>query len=85
MDYRSRNSLARNKLDEFKAFCVSKGWVEQSNKGEYEVLRMRHPDWKEPMIVHQRINVDSVHLTTWGNSADMLRRYFRSKREDTQP
>ncbi len=81
MDLRSRNSLARNKLEEFKAFCAANGWIQQPIKGDYEVLRMCHPDWKEPMIVHQRINVDSVHLTTWGNSADMLRRYFRNRKE----
>lgn len=80
-DYRSRNTLARSKLDEFKAFCQSKGWVDEKTKGPYEVLRMRHPDWKEPMIVHQRNNIESMHLTTWGNSADMLRRYFRNKGE----
>lgn len=87
-DFRSRSTLARNKLDDFRAFCESKGWLSEPVKGGflgYEVLRMRHPDWKEPMIIHQRNNTESVHLTTWGNSADMLRRYLRAKRNKEWP
>ena len=80
-DTRSRNTLARSKLEDFKTFCMSKGWVDVQLVGEYEIIRMRNPDWKEPMIVHQRVNTGSQHLTTWGNSADMLRRYLRIKRE----
>jgi hypothetical protein len=80
-DYRSRNTLARSKLPEFVAFCESKGWVHEPDGSPYVVLRMRHPDWREPMIVHQKNDTESMHVTTWGNSADMLRRWMRSRRE----
>ena len=85
VDYRSRNTLARSKLAEFEAFCASKGWATSNEGVEYEVLRMRHPDWREPLIVHQRSDQGSMHLTTWGNSADMLRRYLRSQRKEIKP
>jgi hypothetical protein len=84
-DLRSRNTLARSKIAEFEAFCANKGWVRVIAVGEYEVLRMRHPDWREPMIVHQKNDPDSMHVTTWGNSADMLRRWMRTRRATNMP
>lgn len=77
----SRNTLARSKLPELVAFCESKGWVHESDDSPYVVVRMRHPDWREPLIVHQRNDPQSMHVTTWGNSADMLRRYLRERRQ----
>lgn len=76
---RSRCHLHFKHLDEFRDFCVSQGWVNEGPKGDYEALRMRHPNHKDLLIVHQK-NSASQHFTTWGLSERMSRAFFRSQR-----
>lgn len=76
---RSRNTLARHKLDDFIAFCTARGWKREPTKGDYEILRMRHPARKDPLMVHQGLHDDSMHLTTWGESDRMVRIYLNEK------
>jgi len=79
----SHHRLHIKKLEEFATYCEQHGWERQQVKGDYEVLRMRHPDWKAPLIVHARHNSSSgtelIHLTTRGNSEAMVSRYVRDK------
>lgn len=81
---RSRNLLAVNHLQRFTEFCESLGWVKVETKGDYEVLRMRRDDEKDPLIVHGRLNIigmtSCAHYTTWGNSQRLCLAYLKSKK-----
>lgn len=49
----TRNILHRSKLDEFKTYLKSKGWVIQDTKGTYEALRAINPEVrKRPLIIY---------------------------------
>lgn len=49
----TRNILHRNKLESFKEYLVSKGWVIQDTKGMYEALRAINPEvQKKPLIIY---------------------------------
>ena len=49
----TRYLLHRNKLDEFKNYLKSKGWVIQDTKGMYEALRAVNPEvQKRPLIIY---------------------------------
>lgn len=76
---RSRCTLHKSKLAEFEAFCTGRGWLSEAPKGDYEVLRMRHPAMAQPLIVHTRLDAKE-HLTTWGESDRMLNAWLVSKR-----
>lgn len=77
--FRSRCTLHKSKLVEFRDFCERHGWYYELPKGDYEVLRMRHPDCKDPLIVHDRVR--GSHFTTWGESARMVNQYLDSRRQ----
>jgi hypothetical protein len=76
---RSRCTLHKSKLAEFQNFCEANGWQPEHHKGAYEVLRMRHADRRDPLIVHSRLEAKE-HYTTWGESSRMLARFIRSKK-----
>lgn len=78
-DTRSRCTLARSKLLDYLVFCERNGWLSLPCKGEYEVLRMKHYDFKLPLIVHQSGDTNSMHLTTQGHSDEMLKRFLIRK------
>lgn len=64
----SRSKLSVTKLTEFHSHCLARGWSTQPTKGEYEVLRMSHPDKVGVLLVHRRMD-DREHLTLSGHSA----------------
>jgi len=76
---RSRCELRKDALSGFIIFCQKAGWRTQECKGDYEVLRMRHPDIPEPLIVHKRLKTACgnipKYLTTWGQSQRMAIQY----------
>lgn len=74
----NRSTLHVNKLDEFKAFCESKGWVSEPLKGDYEVLRMRHKEQKYPLILFSRIGAQ--HLTVFGIGMKMTRTFLHERK-----
>ena len=48
-----RYLLHRSKLDDFKNYLKSKGWVVQDTKGMYEALRAVNPEvQKRPLIIY---------------------------------
>ena len=75
---RSRSGLHMNKVEEFKQYCLNKGWVEESLKGDYEVLRMKHEHFVGPLIVHVTMRAKE-HVTIWGHSLTMYQQYRRDK------
>ena len=56
-----RGRLHLNNVKQFAEFLSAKGWIEEAIKGEYEILRMRHPDEREPLILYARMR--SEHAT----------------------
>lgn len=49
----TRNILHRSKLDDFKNYLKTKGWIIQDTKGIYEVLRAVNPEVrKRPLIIY---------------------------------
>jgi hypothetical protein len=76
----SRWRLHKTKLQEFKAFCESIGWYPVPTKSDFEVLRMRNVDVRDPLIVHTRLNVKE-HLTTHGESEKLLDVFLGHKPE----
>lgn len=78
---RSRCTLSVTKLCLFRDFCKQKGWVQVNAKGYFEVLRMQHPNEREPLIVHTKLQTkagnEPVHYTTWGNSAKLVNQFLK--------
>lgn len=49
----TRYLLHRSKLDEFKNYLKSEGWIIQDTKGMYEALRAVNPEvQKRPLIIY---------------------------------
>lgn len=76
---RSRCTLHKTKLADFQRFCEGRGWMAETPKGAYEILRMRHVDRRDPLIVHDRDGAKE-HYTTWGESARELAKFMRRRR-----
>jgi hypothetical protein len=64
---------------DFAAHCRSRGWFAVPVVGAYEVLRMRHPDRPDPLIVHDRISA-AEHYTTWGESQTELDAWLEARK-----
>ena len=77
---RQRNLLHRTHLPLFTTFCAERGWKIEPPRGEYEVLRMRHPAYADVLLVHERGKTKNgdvrQHLTVWGVSETMAREFF---------
>jgi hypothetical protein len=73
---------ALHKLQEFTDWCVSQGWIIERPKGEFEVLRMRHPGQSHPLIINRRdkLGASRVHYITWGISEAMRQKWMRQRR-----
>ncbi len=71
----SRNRLHQNKLQAFTDFCKSEGWQSVPTKGDFEVLRMRHPDNKDPLLVYRQLKAKE-HLTTHGVADKMVDKFL---------
>jgi len=67
---RRRNLLHINKLEEFKMWLQEHGWKECPVKGAYEVLRMRHPNEKPPLLIYTRVGKE--HLTVYGKGIELV-------------
>jgi len=80
-----RHTLSVNKIDDFKKWLASDGWVLQETKGVYEVLRATKQGKKYPMIIYGRDKTDGntrlVHLTVLDRDMTILKQYLRDKKE----
>lgn len=88
-----RSRLHHTHLAAFIAFCEARGWESEPVKGPYERLRMRHPEKREPLLVHTRQDARE-HLSVWGHSLTLTtaflaqshaRRTQRTQRTRTTP
>lgn len=69
-----RATLHLSKVGEFAAWLERRGWVAVPTRGEYEVLRMRHPEQAKPLILYARDRTDHA---TFGY--DQASRFFLVK------
>lgn len=74
-----RNLLHITQRDAFAAFCAKRGWVEESCKGAYEVLRMEHPKQLHPLIVYKKLRA-TEHLTVYDASERLATLFFEQSR-----
>ena len=80
---RARDLLHKTKLDDFRAWLEDRGWYQVSCKGEWEVLRMRHPDSVGPLLVYDRLEARE-HYTTHGVAYHMACRWVRDRRRQRE-
>lgn len=79
----TRNRLHQNKLTAFTEYLVQNNWTQVPLKSEYEVLRMRSPEYRDPLIVYRRDNAKE-HLTTHGVADKMLSKFLGHAHYDTK-
>lgn len=86
---RARALLHVDQLRPFADYCVTQGWVEECAIGDYEALRMRHPDTRERLYVHRKDRtIDGGvlrHLTVWGVSERLARQFITAKYSQKHP
>lgn len=75
---RTRNSLHKSKLDDFRGYLESFGWIDQKLKGDYEVLRMTHPKHNGVLLAYAKLNARE-HFTIDGIAYDMFRKWMRER------
>lgn len=75
----SRDILHRSKLDDFKDYLTTKGWVIQDTKGIYEVLRAINPEvQKRPLIIYD--GKSKEHLSVDDRDFGIVRDYINSRK-----
>lgn len=76
-----RNILHKNKLEGFKEYLVSKGWVIQDTKGTYEALRAVNPDvMKRPLIIYS--GKSKEHLSVDDRDSWIVRDYINHRGDE---
>ncbi len=75
---RSRNVFHHKHLEPFKAWLLEKGFVEEKNKGDFEVLRVRKGKEK-PVIFHYRYGSNQQHYTAQGHGLELFWQWKRSQ------
>jgi hypothetical protein len=78
---RSRNTLHVDKLADFTAWLIGKGWLQQEKKGPYEVLRMtrRGKYSNKTLIVHKKLESER-YCTTLGESEHAVQQWLKERR-----
>ena len=76
---RSRNALHISKLEEFTNFCLADGWLMETPKGDYEILRMVKDGKQGPLLVHKSA-VNKEHYTIHGHSYYMFFEFQKFQR-----
>lgn len=76
-----RNILHRSKLENFKEYLISKGWVMQETKGLYEELRAVNPDvMKRPLIIYDGRSKE--HLSVDDRDLGIVRDYINHREDE---
>ena len=80
-EMRSRSMLHMNKLDDFREWLKTQGWLWQEPKSVYEALRMvrKGKYGNKTLIVHRKDSA-TEHLTTWGESQVWLSKWLKERR-----
>lgn len=72
----SRNTLHKNKEQEFKTWLVDEGWSLEPTKGDYEVIRAR----KGQILVLIYSNHESDHLSYSEKFNGIVRKFINSRK-----
>ncbi|MCK9234952.1 MAG: hypothetical protein M0P09_01395 [Acholeplasmataceae bacterium] len=59
----TRDILNRDNWEMFRLFLIAHGWVNDhvdDQMNPYVILRMRHPQWDDPIILHRNDRDDRV-------------------------
>lgn len=76
-----RNILHRSKLENFKEYLISKGWVMQETKGLYEELRAVNPYvMKRPLIIYDGRSKE--HLSVDDRDLGIVRDYINHREDE---
>lgn len=74
----TRNILHRSKLESFKEYLVSKGWIIQDAKGIYEALRAINPEVrKRPLIIYN--GKSKEHLSIDDRDFSIIRDFINNR------
>ncbi len=74
-----RNVLHKSKLEDFKNWLISKGWIIKIPKGEYEVLRAVK-DGEKPLIVFTRLKVKE-HYSVPDSHIELVYQFINERKE----
>lgn len=74
----ARNLLHKSKLTAFRTYLESKGWTIEPNKGFYDILRARHPQYTHPLIVYERADAKE-HYTIEGRMIHIVRAWLQDR------
>lgn len=76
---RSRPYLHIDHVPLFEKYWQDRGWKTEPNKGVYDVLRMRHPDVPEPIVIIYRKDKAKEHCTVQSRGYNMAVQFIRDK------
>ena len=79
----TRKLLHRNKLDKFKNYLKSKGWIIQDTKGMYEALRAVNPKvQKRPLIIYD--GKSKEHFSVDDRDFNIVKDFINSQDADIE-
>lgn len=78
--YADRGLLHQSDIEAFEAWLLGRGYEKLKTKGDYEVLRMKHPEKRGVLIVYRKLDA-RVHFTVQGKDVRMVRQFIREKKE----
>lgn len=80
----NRHILSHTRLEEFKTYLLSNGYVINAPKGNFEVLRATKQGRKHPLIVYERHSNNNgtplVHLTVMDRDMAVVINFLKSKK-----
>lgn len=79
-----RGLLHLNSLAAFAEFLSKRGWTSEPIRGEYEVLRMRNPDHREPLILYARMRSEHATFPEGANDYVPLAQAFLKEKHAAQ-
>lgn len=76
-----RGVLHLNQIDAFAEWAAAFGWQREPTRGVYEVLRLRHPDERAPIVLYARDN-PTTHATVPydGQAWPLVKKFIRQKK-----
>lgn len=65
-------------LEKFKEWLCKNGWMLETPKGFWEVLRARKDGRKDPLIIYERYN-SKQHYTVMDRDVSIVRKFISDK------
>ena len=77
-----RNLIHRKHLSLLRVYFRKEGWTLSDPKGEWEVFRATHPDYKRPVIVYKSFNPQ--HFTIDDRDVKIFRAFLNWLKASTE-